>query len=261
MTQTPINRSASAYIARRLARVSVKAYLCTIGADNQAQISGWPAASLITTATTWDGSPILLLSELAHHTQNITADERASILFDGSGGFSNPQQGPRTAFVGRLKKTRDKRLHSRFLARHPAAAMYAGFGDFHFYRMRVERVHWVGGFSAAQWIPSRHALLAATDCKRIADMEANVLECMNSDHANTVANFGTQLLGKRGKHWRMIGIDPEGCDLACGAGNYRLDFETRVTGADALRTQLMGLDEAAHMAPRKTSKITSANRR
>ncbi|MEE2760048.1 MAG: DUF2470 domain-containing protein, partial [Pseudomonadota bacterium] len=178
-------------------------------------------------------------------------DARASILFDGSGGFSNPQQGPRAAFVGRLKKTQDKRLHSRFLARHPTAVRYAGFGDFQFYRMRVERVHWVGGFAAAQWIPSRQALLAAADCGTIADLEANILECMNCDHTDAVANFGTRLLGKRGKHWRMIGIDPEGCDLTCGTGIYRLDFETRVTSAGTLHTRLTELAESAHIASRK----------
>ena len=37
-------------------------------------------------------------------------------------------------------------LHRRFLARHPDAGMYAGFKDFAFYRVAVERAHLVAGF-------------------------------------------------------------------------------------------------------------------
>jgi putative heme iron utilization protein len=250
MTQSPINPSASATKSRRLARHASKAYLCTIGAESQPETANWPSASLITVAAHWDGSPILLLSELAHHTQNIANHGRASILFDGSAGYANPQQGPRAAFMGRLEKTKDERLHQRFLARHPGAAGYAGFGDFGFYQMHVERVHYVGGFAAAIWLKKRRAILAANHYKAIAGMEAGALEHMNSDHRDAVANYGTRLLGKRGKHWRMIGIDPEGVDLACGHGVHRLDFKTLVTDAGAMRAQLASLAAEAKKAPK-----------
>ena len=251
MTQTPINPSASAYRSRRLARAAGKAYLCTIGAESQPDTANWPSASLVTVAAAWDASPLLLLSGIAHHTQNIANHGRASILFDGSAGYANPQEGPRAAFMGRLKPTKDKRLHQRFLARHPEAARYAGFGDFDFYRMQVERVHYVGGFAAAIWLKGRRTTLAAADCKAIADMEAAALEHMNRDHAVAVADYGTRLLGKRGKHWRMIGLDPEGCDLACGHGVHRLDFETRITDAGAMRAELVQLAEKAKSRGRR----------
>ena len=251
MTQSPINPGASAYISRRLARHASKAYLCTIGAENQPEAANWPSASLITVAVAWDGSPILLLSELAYHTQNILADGRASILFDGTAGYNNPQQGPRAAFMGRLKPAKDERLHQRFLARHPEAARYAGFGDFGFYQMHVERVHYVDGFAAAIWLKGRRTILAANHCKGIAEMEAGALDHMNSDHADAVANYGTRLLGKQGKHWRMIGIDPEGCDLACGHGVHRLDFKTLVSDARAMRDQLASLAAEAKKAPKR----------
>ena len=73
---------------------------------------------------------------------------------------------------------------------------------------------------------------------------------MNSDHAAAVANYGTRLLGKRGKHWRMIGLDPEGCDLACGNGVHRLDFKTLVSDAGAMRGQLVSLAAEAKKAPK-----------
>ncbi|MAF49488.1 MAG: DUF2470 domain-containing protein [Rhodospirillales bacterium] len=251
MSLPAINRSAAAFICRNLARTSAKAYLCTIGAESQPDTASWPSASLITVAAAWDGSPVLLLSELAHHTQNILADARATILYDGSAGFANPQQGPRAAFMGRLKSANDARLGERFLGRHPEARMYAGFPDFNFYRMAVERVHYVGGFGRAVWLKGRSVTLAAGECRAVAEIEAGALEHMNREHADAVANYGKRLIGARGKHWRMIALDPEGCDLACGNGVHRLDFERRITGAAELRTHLAELAKRARRTPPK----------
>ena len=54
--------------------------------------------------------------------------------------------------MGRVEPSADERLARRFLARHPEAERYAGFADFGFYRMTVERAHYVGGFAKAVWI-------------------------------------------------------------------------------------------------------------
>ena len=35
---------------------------------------------------------------------------------------------------------------SRFLALHPDAHVYAGFADFGFFELSIERVHFIGGF-------------------------------------------------------------------------------------------------------------------
>jgi hypothetical protein len=43
-------------------------------------------------------------------------------------------------------------VRDTFLAAHPEAAQYAGFGDFGFWRLAVESVRWVGGFGRMQWL-------------------------------------------------------------------------------------------------------------
>src|SRR5215813_9295051 len=101
----------------------------------------WPYASLVLAATDHDLSPILLLSDLAEHTKAIAADDRVSLLYDGTEGLEQPLTGPRVTLVGRARHTADDRLKQRFLARHPDAALYAGFKDFHFYRLELERAH------------------------------------------------------------------------------------------------------------------------
>jgi putative heme iron utilization protein len=70
--------------ARGLIRRAVKASLATTGSPQDAPTEGWPANALVTVASAPDGSPILLLSMLAHHTRNLLADPRASLLIEAT---------------------------------------------------------------------------------------------------------------------------------------------------------------------------------
>ena len=82
-----------AQAARRLMRTAVKGALATL--DHE---TGHPYASLVLVATEPDGTPVLLLSTLARHTQNLGKDPRASLLLDGTGGPRRaPDGGPADA--------------------------------------------------------------------------------------------------------------------------------------------------------------------
>jgi hypothetical protein len=113
--------------ARRLMRALDRATLAT-------SLEGWPYASLVLAAVDHDASPLLLLSDLAEHSKNIARDRRASLLFDGTAGRDDPLTGARVTVIGEIQRIEDQRLVSRFTARHPSAAGYAGFADFHLYR-------------------------------------------------------------------------------------------------------------------------------
>src|SRR5947208_5590512 len=109
---------------RELIRSRDRAALATALPSTSGQ--PWPYASLVLVAVDHDLSPILLLSDLAEHTKAIAADDRASLLFDGTHGLDQPLTGARVTLVGRAARTDDPRLRQRFLARHPDAEIYAG---------------------------------------------------------------------------------------------------------------------------------------
>ena len=132
--------------------------------------AAWPYVSLVLVAVDHDLSPILLLSDLAEHSKAIAADPRVSLLFDGTAGLAQPLTGPRVTVMGRAAKTDDERLKRRFLRHHPDAAMYAGFGDFHFYKVTLERTHLVGGFGKIRWIEPAE-LLAVPPLPELAESE------------------------------------------------------------------------------------------
>jgi putative heme iron utilization protein len=224
--------------ARRLVRATPAAGLGTLTAD------GAPYTSLVLVAADHDASPLLLVSRLAEHTKNLQRDPRVSLLYDGTAGLEERLTGARVTLLGRISRTEDPICRARFLARHPSAAGYAGFADFAFFRVAVERAHLVAGFGRIHWIDGNairfdgnHAALAAA--------EAEIVAHMNADHADAVQLYATKLLGRSGEGWTLTGCDPEGCDLSRGAETARLDFDKPVSDAEGARVELVRLVKRA----------------
>ena len=227
-------------VARNLMRTAWKATLSTLDRD-----SGHPYGSLVAVATGPDGSPILLLSELALHTRNLKSDSRASLLFDGTGPGRDALTGPRTTAIGTLEPTAETGLRRRYLARHPAAAVYADFGDFAVYRLRVERAHLVAGFGRIERITGTDLLCPIAGAEAAINAEADIVCHMNEDHGDAVALLATRLAGAPSAPWQMVGCDPCGIDLVAGDAAVRLDFPQCITTPDEARGALIQLVEEA----------------
>jgi putative heme iron utilization protein len=207
----------------------------------------WPYVSLVLVAVDHDLSPILLLSDLAEHSKAIAADPRVSLLFDGTAGLVQPLTGARVSLLGRAVETHDDRLKRRFLARHPDAAMYAGFKDFRFYKVTPERAHLVAGFGKIRWLEGAD-LSTAPSLPDLAESEAGIVSHMNEDHADAVQLYAAKLLGLSGSGWTMTGIDAEGIDLRQGGQVARLAFETPLAAAGQARKVLVALVAKARAA-------------
>lgn len=207
----------------------------------------WPYASLVLVAVDHDLSPILLMSDLAEHSKAIAADPRVALLFDGTGGFAQPLTGPRVTAMGRAAKTDDERLKRRFLRHHPDAAMYAGFRDFHFYEVTLERTHLVGGFGKIRWI-APDELLAVPPLPELAEGEEGIVAHMNGDHGDAVQLYAEKLLDLPGTGWTMTGIDAEGIDLRLTGEVGRLSFDSPMTAATEARPVLVSLVAKARSA-------------
>lgn len=205
---------------RRVTRAARKAALATSMAGDG---GSRPYVSLVTLAFDHDLSPILLLSRLADHTRNLLADGRAALLLDGTDGHANPQTGPRVTLTGTVAEDAEPRLRRRFLARHPGAALYAGFGDFAIWRMSVERAHFVGGFGRAVWFDA--PLVTPGEAAFMAAAEEAALAEMNDARPELVAALAARAGGEASSGWRLAGIDPDGCELEAGEAVLRLTFE------------------------------------
>src|SRR5262249_11564957 len=232
-----------ARVVRDLVRGRDRAALATL---LPAAAGPWPYASLVLTAVDHALSPILLLTHLAEHSKAIAGDDRVSLLFDGTEGLDQPLTGARVTLLGRAARTADECQSRRFLARHPDAATYAGFKDFHFYRVTVERAHLVAGFGKIRWLSADDLLVAPT--AGLAEAEPGIVAHMNEDHADALQLYAGKLLGLPGSGWRMTGIDAEGIDLRQGGQVARLAFEAPLAMASQARKVLVDLVARARMA-------------
>lgn len=237
---------------RRLLHGARIATLATL--DRAGEATGAPYASLVTMAVDHDGSPILLLSELADHTRNLQADPRVSLLIDEARALPNPQTGPRATIMGRAAKVTDaearERLARRFLARHPGAALYAGFGDFAFYRVAMERAHFVGGFARAVWIEDGLTRPAA-EAEAFAAIEPGAVAHMNADHADALAAMARAFLetgaGTGDERWTMTALDAQGVAFRNGDDEmvFQIPFDPPLASPSEVRARLIEMAETA----------------
>jgi len=226
---------------KRLVREARMGALASLRAD------GAPHASLVTVATAADNSPLLLLSRLARHTENILRDPRVSLLIDERRG-ADPLSGARVSVTGSIAPTDDASAARRFLARHPLASSYATFADFRFWRVEVESAHLVAGFGRIVELERDQILTATGDAADLLAAEESAVTQMNEDHREAIGLYATRLLGAEAGIWKIIGIDPEGCDLMAGEAVRRLDFSQRVNSAADLRKTLVALADKARRA-------------
>ena len=218
-------------------------------------LAGAAYVSLVALACDIDASPLLLLSDLAQHSRNIAADGRVSLLFDGGGdalpaqdAAGDPLAAPRLSLLGEAQRCGDDRALARFVARHPSASSYAGFADFHLYRVAIGRGHLVAGFGRISWVEPAELRFSGA-AQSLADAEAEIVAHMNADHADALTLYATRLLGRAGDGWRMTGIDPEGIDLERSGDAARVDFAAPVLTPQAARRALVGLADAARTRP------------
>ncbi|MDA0701922.1 MAG: pyridoxamine 5'-phosphate oxidase family protein [Proteobacteria bacterium] len=181
-------------VARAVLRRATTASLATSMAEGADGSPDWPYASLVLSATDHAGRPLLLLSDLAVHTRALKADNRAALLFDATAGLEDPLTGARATVLGRVEAIEDDTLLARFVARHPGAAGYAGFGDFKLYRMMPERAHLVAGFGRISWIEAAALLFDTTKHSALAEAEAGIVEHMNADHCDALEAYAAGLL-------------------------------------------------------------------
>jgi heme oxygenase (biliverdin-IX-beta and delta-forming) len=228
--------------AKKLLREARSGALATLMVN-----SGDPYCSLVNVASAADGAPLLLISRLAVHTQNILADPRASLMLDERKP-GDPLEGARVMLAGTAAKTERADARRRYLARQPEAEVFAGFGDFAFYEVKLKGAHLVAGFGRIVDLKPADLLTDLSGAEALIAAEPEVIEHMNQDHADTCRLYATKLLGAPAGNWRCVGCDPDGLDLQLERTGLRLPFPQRVSQPGVLRAVLKQLAEAARAA-------------
>jgi len=243
MSEQPFDSETAAPIGRRLIRTARDAALGTL------EPGGGPLVSHVSAATLADGSPVILISDLSAHTRNLKRDPRASLLFKAEAGESaDVNTRGRISLTGRVEPVADRAgVRERFLRRHPDAALYIDFADFHLMRFAVEGAHIVAGFARARGLAPKHVLAPGQMAEAIAAMDSEACAHMNEDHADAL-ELMARLAGGGPGEWRAIAVDPQGIDLALDGRVVRAEFDEAVGGGGPLRMALKRLTDRARAA-------------
>lgn len=232
--------------ARLIARGVVSGALATFrrSARGSAEDGGHPYVSKVGIALDPAGRPIFLFSTLAAHTQDLLADARCSVLVEAPVPGANPLQAGRATLVGKavqLIGADAEDVRAIYLARHPGAAQYADFGDFAFWRLEVDKIHYVGGFGVAKWAKGVDYLID----EMAADARIRLIHELNgTKKADLTA------VAKCPKNWQVVAVDGDGATLASPKGKQaRLNFSLSAKDLRSWRVRFGALLKGAAAKP------------
>jgi len=206
--------------------------------------SGHPFGSVMPYALDEAGQPLVLISTLAMHTQNLVGDARASLLVVEPAVTEDALAAGRVTLMGdgsRVAPGEQAAARTAYLAWHPNAVSWVDFEDFAFWRLTILDVYFVGGFGAMDWLPARDYAAARPD--PLADAAPDILEHMNRDHADALLTFARVLAREEAEEARMVAVDRLGFKLRLRKGtrlsSCRIPFSREVTSAPLCREVLI----------------------
>jgi len=179
-----------AQLARTLFEPGVLASLATLTE------TGHPYTSLVPVSASPGGGPVMCVSALAEHTQNLRRDPRASLLAcEGVAAGADPLAFARATLIGTLAPHRPSDADvDRHLAAHPHAIDYIGFDDFSWWRLEVASVRYVGGFGVMGWATGDE--FAHADADPVIPHAAPMIAHLNADHADACLEIVRRLAGE-----------------------------------------------------------------
>jgi heme iron utilization protein len=221
---------------KRLMRLARTGALATLEAKGAA-----PLTTLLGVASDFDGAPLFLMSTLSRHTRNLAHDPRASLLLTGGHERGDPLNQPRVTLGGLVQRCAAPRAKLRYLQRNPKAGLYAGFADFALYQLRIDDVHFNGGFGRAASLAAAEVLASREGEAALVEAEDDLLAEVNALGRAGLARLAGHKASPRAPGpgaWRAIGLDAEGLDLAAGGRATRAQFAAPAHDPEAWRARL-----------------------
>jgi len=209
---------------------------------------GFPFGSVVPYCPDAQGNPLILISRIAQHTQNLLQDCRCSLLV-GERAAADVQAAGRLTLMAEARQLSDPAAIEAAAARYyrffPDSADYHQVHDFDFWQLQPLRARYIGGFGAIHWLDQ---VTLANPFDQAA--ESSMLEHMNSDHMAAIAHY-VQLAGLPvNAPAEMVGIDSEGFHLRIGQALYWLAFPAPCVSAGAVRQALVELAHAGQWPAR-----------
>ena len=185
--------------------------------------AGFPFGSLMPYALDSAGRPLLLISNMAMHTQNLRADPRASLFVAQTLTDGDPLGAARATLIGQAEPVPEGEVASArefYLTTHENSRSWVDFADFGFFRLEPADIYYVGGFGVMGWVAARDYAEASPD--PLAAAAPGIIEHMNADHADAMILIARSYAGFEAMEASMTSVD-------------RLGFYLRLKTADGMK--------------------------
>lgn len=184
---------------------------------------GFPFGSVMPYALDPQGRPLLLISKMAMHTQNLDRDPRSSLLVPEETAVKDPLGAARATLLGRAAPVPADELDAVrevYLERQESARYWIDYADFGLYRLEVVDVYFVGGFGVMGWVDADEYRRASPD--PLADVAPGIVEHMNRDHGDALRLLAAADGDGTVEEAEMTAVDRLGFHLRIKAdGRYR----------------------------------------
>lgn len=217
------------------------------------KFAGYPFGSVAPFVLDHSGQPVILISTIAEHTQNIIANPKVSLLVFA--GDEDLQANARLTIIGEAKKINkeDADLRARYLRYLPQAAGYFDMHDFSFYRIEIAQIRYIAGFGKMGWIAGDTILSSEIkENTQLAAQETAIIEHMNADHVHSMIAYSKHFHNVSATHAEMLGIDTDGFDakvtLVEGKTQMlRFNFDNHIHDAQSARMALVAMSKVAQV--------------
>lgn len=237
--------------ARRLLRKAELGVLSTHSKANE----GYPFGSVSSYLSTVQGDAIFYISDLAQHTKNLDNNPKMclTVFLDSesrtNGAVDDPNAGARLSLLGHasvLSPEQGAEVAERYFTLYPDSRKYQGSHDFKFYKLRCERVRFIGGFGDIHWISAQEWRLQTPDW---LDSEGSMIEHMNEDHMDAMQLICAHHFGLHAARVEMLLLNPDGCFISADASKpLYVPFESIAGSSLEVRQQLIKLTNGARAA-------------
>jgi putative heme iron utilization protein len=221
-------------------RARTLASLARIGSlsTQSRKFPGFPFGSMMPFAIDGAGRPVLFISSMAMHTQNLQHDQRASLLITQPDVSGDPLGAARLTLVGSANVTPAAEVSELYLSRYENARHWQDYADFAYYRLDVAGVYFIGGFGVMGWVPAEEYAAAPPD--PLAMAAPGIIQHMNSDHAGALRRIVARHAAEAPDEASMTAIDRLGFYVRLKTGDrihgLRIAFPREVKDTNEVRS-------------------------
>jgi len=175
------------------------------------------------------GRPVLFVSSMAMHTQNLHQDARASLLIAQPDSSGDPLGAARVTLLGTASEAPAGEVRELYLSRHENAKYWQEYTDFAYHRLEISSVYYIGGFGVMGWVAAEDYAGARPD--PLAETAQEIIGHMNADHADALLLIARKFAGEVATEASMTAVD-------------RLGFHLRLKTGDGVHGRLIAFPRA-----------------